>query len=304
MLNQAMEQYVELYQAVGFKFDEQHRVLRSFVAFAEAAGDEFIRTNRVFEWARLTPSARRRRTLLLTVRRFALTLRAEDIRHEVPAADAFGRASVERRSPHIYTADEINRLMRAAGEMPPQGSFIPMMYETLFGLLAATGLRISEVLALQCKDITEDGLVIRKSKNRKSRLVPLHEMTRRAIDAYLSVRNRKASCDDHLFIGASGRVLQYNAVHDVFRSLIQSIGLRDATGQRSPRIHDLRHTFAVRSLEQCGHDRNTVARHIVALSTYLGHARVTDTYWYLEATPVVMRQIADASESVYRGGAR
>jgi integrase len=302
MLTRAMERYVELYRAGGFKFDEQNNVLKSFVAFATAASDEVVRSDRVLEWIALTPSARRRRILLRTVRRFALTLKAEDPRHEVPAANAFGRAAFERRSPHIYTTDEIARLMRAA-EMPILRSIAPVTCVALFGLLAATGLRISEAIALQCRDISEDGLVIRNSKRRTNRLVPLHETTRKALDAYLSIRKRQEACDGPLFVSVSGRALLYETVNRIFRQLIQSTGLRNETGQRNPRIHDLRHTFAVRSLERCGHDRDAVARHIVALSTYLGHASVTGTYWYLEATPGVLRQIADASESLHRRGA-
>ena len=303
MLNRAMERYVEINRAAGFKFIDQHSILKRFVEFATTAGDEFLRIDRVSEWVALTPSARRRRTNLLTIRRFALAIQAEDPRHEVPAVDAFGRANVERPSPYIYAAEEISRLLQAAGQMPTQGSITAVMYVTLFGLVAATGLRISEALALQCGDISEDGLVIRMSKNRKSRLVPLHQTTRDALDAYLVVRRRNSTSDGSLFISTSGRALPYFAVRNVFRRLARTIGLHCERGQRQPRIHDLRHTFAVRALECCAHDRDAVARQIVSLSTYLGHTSVTGTYWYLEATPVLMRQIADASESLYRRGA-
>lgn len=303
MLNRAMERYVEISRAAGFKFDDQHNILRRFVAFAAAAGDEFLRIDRIFKWVARTPSVRRRRRMLLTIRRFALAAQAEDPRHEVPAMGSFGRADAGRQSPHIYTADEISRLLQAAGRMSTQGSITAVMYVTLFGLIAATGLRISEALALQCSDITDDGLVVRVSKNRKSRLVPLHQTTREALDAYLVVRRRSGTCDGSLFISTSGRALPYDTVNHVFRRLARTIGLQSESGQRNPRIHDLRHTFAVRALERCAHDRDAVARQIVFLSTYLGHAKVSDTYWYIEATPVLMRQIADASESLYRRGA-
>jgi integrase len=302
MLSRDMERYVGLQRAAGFKFDEQRRVLRSFVAFAEAAGDRFVRAERVCKWAVLKPSARRQRTLLLTVRRFALTMQAEDSRHEAPAADAVGRATRERRVPYIYTADEIGRLMRAASLMPPRGSIAPLMYATLFGLLAATGLRISEALTLRCDDVTEDGLIIRKSRLGKSRIVPLHDTTRKALDQYLSVRQKLGTFDRSLFISTSGGPLSDHTARGVFRRLLRSIGLQKETCRPAPRIHDLRHTFAVRSLERCGHDRDAVARHIAGLSTYLGHAHVTDTYWYLQATPVVMKQIAEAGEALHRRG--
>jgi integrase len=205
--------------------------------------------------------------------------------------------------PYIYTADEIATLIRAASLLPPCNSIAPLMYATLFGLVAARGLRISEALALRCDDVAEDGLIIRKSKLGKSRIVPLHDTTRNALDRYRAVREKLGIFDPSLFVSASGLPLRYDAVRGVFRRLIRSIGLQKQTGRLGPRIHDLRHTFAVRSLERCGHDRDAVARHIPALSTYLGHAHVTDTYWYLQATPVVMRQIADAGEASHRRGA-
>jgi integrase len=302
MLSRDMERYVALQRAAGLKFDTQHRALKSFAAFAEAAGDRFVRAERVCEWAVLRPSARRQRTLLLTVRRFALTMQAEDTRHEAPAADAVGRATRERRVPYIYTTDEIARLIHAASRMAPRRSAVPLMYATLFGLLAVTGLRISEALALRCDDVTEDGLIIRKSKLGKSRIVPLHGTTRRALDQYLSVRQKLGAFDRSLFVSASGGPLPYDTARGVFRRLLRSVGVQKKDCRPAPRIHDLRHTFAVRSLERCEHDRDAVARHMPALSTYLGHAHVTDTYWYLQATPVLLKQIAQAGEALHRRG--
>jgi integrase len=302
MLNHDMARYVELQRAMGFKFQVQHALLRSFVAFAEAAGDAFVRVDRVLDWAVRAPSSAQRRNRLLTVRRFALAMRAEDARYEIPAVEALGGRCRKRRIPHIYTPDEITRLVRAAARMPPQGLIRPLMYATLFGLLAATGLRVSEALALRLEDITEDGLIIRQGKFHKSRLVPLHDTTRNALDAYLSARARLGTFDTGLFVSTSGTAPAYSTVVATFLRLARSIGLRGEPGQRGPRIHDLRHTFAVRSLEQCRQTREEVARHIVALSTYLGHAHVTDTYWYLQATPFLMERIAEAGETLYRGG--
>jgi integrase len=133
-------------------------------------------------------------------------------------------------------------------------------------------------------------------------LLPLHATVRQALDRYLIDRRKVSTADRALFISAGGRSLPYNTVRNVFLQLLDRIGLRGAHSGRDPRIHDLRHSFAVRSLEQCSHDRSAVARHIVALSTYLGHAHVTDTYWYLQATPVLMGQIAEAGEALLAGG--
>jgi len=164
-------------------------------------------------------------------------------------------------------------------------------------------MRISEALALRLADLTEDGLVIRETKFKKSRLLPLHETTRHALDRYLSVRNRLGTLDGALFISNTAAAPAYPTVVATFLRLARSIGLRAATGKGGPRIHDLRHSFAVRALESCRHEREAVARHIVALSTYLGHGHVTDTYWYLQATPILMRQIAEAGEAFHCGGA-
>lgn len=301
MLSKALTYHVELHRGLGFKFHNQHGLLRSFVSFAEAHGETFVHVDRVLEWARQAPSSAQRRNRLVTVRRFALALHAEDSRHEVPPADALGREMFRRRMPYIYTPDEISRLLAAAA-MLPTDSDRPLTYATLFGLLAATGMRVSEALALHLDDITTDGLVIRRTKFQKSRLLPLHDTTRSALDQYLLVRRQMASSAATLFVSGKGDVLGYNTVRAVFLRLIRSADLRGKPGQRVPRIHDLRHTYAVRSLEQCGSDPDTVARHLLALSTYLGHAHVTDTYWYLEATPILMARIAEVSEAAYQGG--
>jgi integrase len=166
MLSKALTYHVELHPGLSFKFRTQHGLLRSFVRYAEAHGDTFVHVDRVLDWARQAPSFAQRRNRLVTVRRFALALHAEDCRHEVPPADALGREIFRRRMPYIYTPDEISRLMAAAA-MLPTNSDRPLTYATLFGLLAATGMRISEALALHLDDITTDGLVIRRTKFQK-----------------------------------------------------------------------------------------------------------------------------------------
>ncbi len=182
MLSQDLARHAELQRIMGFKFRVQHTLLKSFTAFAEAHGDEYVQVARVLEWATLAPSPQQRRNRLLMVRRFAQAVAAEDRRHEIPAADALGRSLFERRIPHIYTADEIAALMRAATCLKPSTSIRPLMYETLFGLLAVTGMRISEALALQLDDVAADGLIIRQTKFQKSRMLPLHLTTWDALD--------------------------------------------------------------------------------------------------------------------------
>ena len=302
MLSRDLARYVDRQRSLGFKFRSQHVLLRGFVAFAEQRGDRYVTSARVLAWAAQAPSPEHRRNRLLTVRRFALAMHAETARHQVPAADALGHAIVKRRTPYIYGPGEIVRLLRAAAELQPAGSIRPIMYATLFGLIAATGMRIAEALALQLDDVTADGLVVRETKFQKSRLLPLHATVREALDGYLIAR-REVAVGNALFISVAGQPLPYNTVRRVFLQLLDDTELRGAHAGRDPRIHDLRHTFAVRSLEQCRHDRATVARHIVALGTYLGHAHVTDTFWYLQATPVLMGQIAEAGEALLMGGA-
>ena len=303
MLSDDLARYVALHEALGFSFRTQRSLLRLFVAYAEHRGDNLIKSDRVIEWAIGAPSPEQRRNRLLTVRRFAIAMHAENSRNEVPAVDALGRGLFRRTPPYVYSADEILRLMEAAASLGPIGTIRPLAYVSLFGLLAATGMRISEALALRLTDVAEDGLIINRTKFKKSRLVPLHSTTRAAIDRYLSVRLTIFAGIEALFISNTGAPLCYDTVSALFRQISRNIGLRGKPGQPGPRLHDLRHTFAVRSLEQCPCNDDAVSRHILALSTYLGHAHVADTYWYLQATPGLMAQIADAGEAFGQAGA-
>jgi integrase len=193
--------------------------------------------------------------------------------------------------------------MHAALELEPKRSIRPHTYHHLFGLLAATGLRISEALALQHGDVTDDGLIVRCGKFGKSRLLPLHPTTRAALNRYIVIRKKLGGKGKDLFVVTTGEAPSQNTVYIVFVDLLRQLGLRGPKGSRGPRVHDLRHSFAVRSLQGCGRDRNAVARHMAALSTYLGHSKVENTYWYLQATPALLRDIADANERLFRGDA-
>ncbi|MBC2663636.1 tyrosine-type recombinase/integrase, partial [Novosphingobium flavum] len=153
------------------------------------------------------PSPEQRRNRLLTVRRFAIALHAEDPRHEVPSADLFGRASHRRRAPYIYDPGDIRRLIDAAHRLGPDGSIRPLTYATMFGLIATTGMRVSEALAIRLPDVTDDGLIIAQTKFKKSRLLPLHPTTRHALDGYLATRLKEASLSDALFISHQGTPL-------------------------------------------------------------------------------------------------
>jgi integrase len=302
MLSQDLDRYIALQRARGLKFSIQSGQLRSFVVFAEAAGDACVRSSRVLDWAARTTSAMQARKRLSIVRRFAEALAIEDPAHEVPPADAFGRWKFERRMPHIYSAEEIATLMAAARRLGPPGSIRTETMATLIGLMAATGLRISEALALDVGDITADGLVIRETKFRKSRLVPLHASVRAALDRYLRRRRKVQGAGDALLVGDSGRRPARVTLYALFLRLGRETGLRGLPGEKGPRLHDLRHTFAVRSLESCDGDRRAISRHMLALATYMGHANPSHTWWYLQATPTLMHHIAAAGEALHAGG--
>jgi integrase len=146
-------------------------------------------------------------------------------------------------------------------------------------------MRISEVLALRFADITPEGLVIAQTKFRKRRLVPLHPTAWAALNCYLSVRQRVTTSDNHVFISRRGAKLSYPTVAETFHTLLEAAGIGGHPHSPRPRLHDFRHRFAVKALEACPDSREHVARHMLALSTYLGHTRLESTYWYLETTP-------------------
>ncbi len=302
MLSADVERYIELHLAVGYRFRGESDLLRHFARFA---GDEvLVRTQTVLAWASEGPSPAARRKRLVVVRRFCLRMQLDDARHELPPPDTFG-PQPPRRPPFILTQESIRALLERAGCLGPPGSLRPKTFATLFGLLSCTGLRISEALALRLDDISSDGLTIRCTKFHKSRLVPLHPSCRRALDKFLVARGHHArSSDTALFLTERSTGLRYPTVVAMFLQLVRDLGIHPGPGKPGPRLHDLRHAFAVRSLEQCEGDRKAVARHMLALSTYLGHAHPSSTYWYLQATPKLLAGVARQSELLATRGHR
>jgi integrase len=299
MLRIDIDRYIELHRELGYKFKLQACYLRHFATFAEETGDEFVRSETALHWASDAPSVEQRRERLAVVRRFALRMKLENRRHEIPPAQVFGRSSRRRRIPHIYSPDEIRRLLEAAMALGPSGTIRGQTYATLFALIASTGLRISEALKLDIEDISSDGLLVRHTKFRKTRLIPLHDTVTEGLDRYLLLRSQISTDDSAVFLSLWQSRLSYSRANQTFLQLTRSIGLRDKPGLSGPCIHDLRHTFAVRSLERCSGDSADVARHVLALSTYLGHAHPSDTYWYLQATPKLLTNIAEAGEILF-----
>ena len=296
----SVETYLAVRRAVGFTLSNTEYLLRSFAAFATDRKEAHIRTATAIDWASQAKSVAQRHTRHQTICRFAQYLRVEDLRHELPPAKHFGYRK-SRRVPHIYSRDEIDGLVLAATRLPSSDLLLPRTYAALISLLAATGLRISEALHLRITDITSNGLLIRRTKFQKTRLVPLHATAVTGLAHYLMHRQEARSGGDHVFVSDEGQPLVYWKVHGVFRALLKSAGIKPSGG-RWPRIHELRHTLAVRALESSPTGRQRIGQHMLALATYLGHVNINATYWYLETTPELLLDIAVVAENFVEGG--
>jgi integrase len=296
----SVETYLAVRRAVGFTLSNTEYLLRSFAEFATDRKETHIRTATAIAWASQAKSVAQRHTRHQTICRFAQYLRVEDLRHELPPANHFGYRKT-RRVPHIYSRDEINGLVLAATRLCSPDSLLPRTYAALISLLAATGLRISEALHLLVTDITPNGLLIRRTKFQKTRLVPLHATAVTGLGHYLIHRQEAKRGGDHVFVSDEGQPLVYWKVHGVFRALLKSAGIKPSGG-RWPRIHELRHTLAVRALESSPTGRQRIGQHMLALATYLGHVNINATYWYLETTPDLLLDIAVISENFVQGG--
>ena len=302
-MKDAVETYLRLRRSTGFALSNDEYLLASFVRFAGERNEAHIRAQTAIDWAAQGPSAAQRDARLKALCRFARHVRAEDDRHELPPSKYFG-CRRKRRPPYIYTKGEIDRLIEAAAQLHPRDTLRPHSYATLLALLASTGLRISEALGLRFADVTADGLLIRKTKFGKSRLVPLHDSAAAGLQRYLMRRRQHPADGDHVFIGKHGRRLPYHAVQSTFLTLLRTAGLWPARGGHRPRLHDLRHAFAVRALQVSPAGRRRIGQHMTALATYLGHVNIYSTYWYLQAAPDLLQDIADVGETFMGGGAQ
>ncbi len=299
MLTDAVHTYLAVRRSVGFALRWQGAALKSFAAFSEARGEHDVSAAVALEWAGCARQRAQRARRLGIVIRLARYLHAEDRRHEVPPA-IFGAEKSPRPTPYIFTAEQIGQLVHAASTAGSP-TLRRATYTTFFALLACTGLRVSEAIRLRFADITADGLLIRETKFRKNRLVPLHATARAGLERYLQQRRPYAPADDHIFVSLRRKPLLGRDVITAFRKMVKQIGLPHRSGAR-PTAKSLRHTFATRALQTCPDGRDAVTRHMVALSTYLGHKSVAETYWYLEAVPDLMRDIADRAEGLAMGG--
>ena len=298
MLN-AIETYLALRRATGFAMLNAEYLLKSFAAFAAEHGQRHVRTQTAIEWAALGPSTAQRDARLKAVCRFARHVRVEDSRHDLPPVNHFG-ARKTRRPPHIYSKNEIHRLIEAALRLRPKGGLRSLTHATLIALLTATGLRISEALKLTIADVANDGLLIRETKFRKTRLVPLHDTAAAGLKRYL-MRRRPRADNDPVFVDDRGFGASLPCGERHLQQAGCKAGIR-STSARRPRLHDLRHTFAVRALQSSPGGRNRGGAHMAALATYMGHVNIYATYWYLEATADLMRDVAVAAEGFMSEG--
>jgi len=288
------EDYLALRRRLGFSLIRPGELLRDFARYADSSGHRGpLTTELAVRWAKLpeeasaTYWARR----LEVVRGFARHEVARDLRTQVPPDRLLG-PSTRRVQPHIYSDDEIADLLRAAEGLAPAGGLRPRTYAAFFGLLASTGLRVSEGIRLTQADVDLGTGVLRVSETKfhKSRLVPLHPSATEALREYAEERDRRYARSQvaAFFLSGRGASLNYSTVKDTFAELRRGLGWVSRGGRQKPRIHDLRHTLACRRLLAWYEEGGDINIKLPALSTYLGHVQISDTYWYLTAIPELM----------------
>lgn len=288
--------YLELRRALGFKLVFEGHELPRLAAFIEDTGGTTLTTELAIRWAR-QPVDAHPVTLahrLGAARVFARYLQTIDPATEIPPTGIFS-AGQRRPEPYLWSKQEIAALLAASGQLRPE--LHAATYETLFGLIAATGMRLGEALGLQREDVDlADGvLTIRAAKFERTRLVPLHPSTTAALDTYAHRRDRL--CRPRagtFFLTTAGTGLATSSVHATFNNVTTDLGVRTATTR--PRIHDLRHSFAVHTLIDWHRAGVDIAASMAVLSTYLGHVSPAGTYWYLSAAPELMTLAAERLE--------
>jgi integrase len=300
-LCEASERYLQLRRNLGCKLRESGRLLQNFVAFAEREGASHVTTDLALRWAQQPAGAQPATwaSRLQEVRRFALWLSAADRRTEVPPAGLLPGRYVRKR-PYIYSDAEVRDLVRTARQLASAAGLKGRTYATIFGLLSVTGMRVSEVLALDREDVDLDEgvLRIRRTKFGKSRLVAVHDSTRQALADYARERDRVVRRPDAsaFFLSERGDRVTGCAARYNFAKVSREVGLRapaaDRRHGRGPRLHDMRHRFAVCTLLRWYRSGADVEREIPKLATYLGHVHVNETYWYLEAVPELLELAA------------
>lgn len=295
-LSGELDRYLIVRRSLGYDLGTTERILRRFTAFAERERDDLISTKLFLRWQEAFGRANRHTwsARLGMVRLFAQWLHSNDPRHEVlPKALIPGR--YRRARPYIYSDEEIRRIVETAAELPSVNGIRALTCSTLFGLIAVTGLRISEALSLDVADVDLKAGVItlRRGKLGKARLLPLSESTTRQLHAYTKERDRLLGVPSKpFFVSDHGERVTDCGARYSFANVCQTMGLRQPEKfnrhGRGPRIHDLRHTFAVRTLVNWYRTGRDPAREMIKLTTYLGHTDPAHTYWYIEAVPELL----------------
>ncbi|SDF83249.1 Site-specific recombinase XerD [Mucilaginibacter pineti] len=307
-LSLELERYLKIRRNLGYDLGTSERVLKQFVSFLESTGATHIRTALFLQWkmafGKASQSTWARR--LGMVRSFASWLYSLDTCHEIPPQNLIP-GHYRRQQPYIYTDSQIIQIIEAAALLPSSNGLRAITYPTLFGLVSVTGLRISEVISLDDRDVDlVDGVIsVRNGKNRKERLLPVTESTKNRLKEYARKRDRLLGYSpEPFFIADTGNRLSDCIVRYNFAVTCQKIGLRaeqrfnrHGTG---PRIHDLRHTFAVKVLINWYQENKDIDREMLKLVNYLGHQKVTHTYWYIEAVPELLALAARRAESYIR----
>jgi integrase/recombinase XerD len=293
-LQKSLEEYLAMRRAVGFALHDTATALKGFVAFVQQEGDELVTTQLALQWALqptdAQPNWRARR--LDMARLFARHLSAQDPRTEIPPTGLLPRGYL-RQQPYIYSDKEVDRLLQAARNLPSTTGLRAWTYTTFLGLLAATGMRMGETVHLDREDVDlKQGLLtLRHTKLGKERYVPIHPTTQQALLDYQRYRDRiylKANSSS-FFLTEHGRRLNKETVRATFVKLSHQIGLRGPSQSHGPRLQDLRHRFAVRTMLNWYRTGADVEAQLPKLSTYLGHANVHSTYWYLTAVPELLQ---------------
>jgi integrase len=303
-----VEEYLGFRRKLGFELRIEGQELRGFARFAHEVGHTGpVTTQLAVRWATLPAEADRlyHARRLDMVRRLARHRVLVDPATEVPPEGLLG-PSYRRRPPHIYSDQEVASLLRAAAGLGPTGGLRPQTYTTLFGLLAATGMRVAEALALRHRDVDLDAslITILSGKFRRARLVPLHPSAAEALRGYVDRRDRyrfrRVVSSNAFFLTEFGTALKYHKVLLTFLRLRDRLGWTTGRHGRPPRIHDLRHRFVACRLSRWYEEGVSVDHRMGSLSTYLGHVKVSDTYWYLTAVPELLALPAARFEQAVR----
>lgn len=300
-LSRHLEEYLELRHRLGFKLHAAGCELRKFVRFAQAAKASFVTTKLALAWATQPTGCQPAQwtTRLGGVRHFAEYLSAVDPRTEIPPQGLLPHR-YHRKSPYFYSDREVAQLIQAAQKIPSPKGLRAATYSTLFGLLAVTGMRLGEATGLdrQEVDLDQDLLRVRQTKFNKSRWVPLHPTTRERLQRYRRLRDQICPHPQSpsFLLSEQGTRLTGWIVRRWFIGLSHQIGLRQPTDHHGPRIHDLRHRFVIETLRNWYRTGKDIEAHLPELTTYIGHAHVSDTYWYISATPELLQLATERLE--------